>query len=64
MLAAGMAMQNADVAPTAAQVAACERARRQLADVLPRWKTLSTSALAALNARRHAAGERAVTIPG
>ncbi len=36
-LAAAMAMQDADLAPTAAQVAACARARAQIAQVMARW---------------------------
>jgi len=39
-LAAAMAMQDADVAPTAAQVAACGRARAQVTAVLARWRRL------------------------
>src|SRR5256885_660153 len=39
-LAAAMAMQDADVAPTAAQVAACTRARAQVNAVLARWRRL------------------------
>ncbi|HEX7024325.1 MAG TPA: hypothetical protein VF187_05870, partial [Gemmatimonadales bacterium] len=40
MMAAAMAMQGADVAPTAGQVAACARARAQLTEVLARWAAL------------------------
>jgi hypothetical protein len=40
LLAAAMAMQNADVAPTAAQVAACDRARTQAALVMAKWARL------------------------
>jgi len=36
-LAAAMAMQDAEVTPTAAQVAACARARAQVSQVLARW---------------------------
>jgi hypothetical protein len=39
-LAAAMAMQDADVTPTAAQVAACARARTQVNQVLARWARL------------------------
>jgi len=39
-LAAAMAMQDADVTPTAAQVAACARARAQVKQVLARWARL------------------------
>ena len=41
-LAAAMAMQDADVTPTAAQVAACARARAQVNAVLARWNRLKT----------------------
>ncbi|HXG96963.1 MAG TPA: hypothetical protein VNJ06_07615 [Gemmatimonadales bacterium] len=39
-LAAAMAMQDADVTPTAAQVAACARARAQVNAVMARWNRL------------------------
>jgi len=39
-LAAAMAMDGADVAPTAPQVAACARARTQFATVMARWARL------------------------
>jgi len=39
-LAAALAMQDADMAPTAAQVAACARARGQVSAVLARWRRL------------------------
>ena len=41
-LAAAMAMQDADMTPTAAQVAACGRARAQVNGVLARWRRLKT----------------------
>ena len=37
MLAAAMAMQGADVAPTAMQIAECDAARAQAAAVMKRW---------------------------
>jgi photosystem II stability/assembly factor-like uncharacterized protein len=40
LLAAAMAMQSAEVTPTAAQVAACERAQAQAAQVMARWTRL------------------------
>jgi photosystem II stability/assembly factor-like uncharacterized protein len=52
LLAAAMAMQNADVAPTAAQVAACDRARATAAPVLAKW----TSLRAALRTRGYIQG--------
>jgi photosystem II stability/assembly factor-like uncharacterized protein len=42
-LAAAMAMQGADVAPTAAQVAACARARAQFTAVMARWARLKAT---------------------
>ncbi len=63
MLAAAMAMQRADVAPTATQLAACAKAREQSGTVLTRWTALKTSGLAALNASRKAAGQPAVEYP-
>ena len=39
-LAAAMAMQDADVTPTAAQVATCARARAQVHAVMTRWKQI------------------------
>jgi len=56
MLAAAMAMQRAEAAPTASQIAAAGRARAQWAALLPRWTALRTNGLAALNAKRRAAG--------
>jgi photosystem II stability/assembly factor-like uncharacterized protein len=50
LLAAAMAMQGADVTPTAEQVAACSRAKEAAGMVLARWEKLRTSA-AASNAK-------------
>jgi hypothetical protein len=44
MLAAAMAMQGADVTPTASQVAACARARVRYHDVMARWTALAAKA--------------------
>jgi hypothetical protein len=63
LLAAAMAMESADVAPTAAQVAGCARARAQSAAVMARWTRLKTTGLAAFNATRRAAGLEAVRLP-
>jgi hypothetical protein len=63
LLDAAMAMQGADVTPTAGQVAACERARAQAAPVATRWTALKTSGLAAFNAGRKAAGQPTVELP-
>jgi hypothetical protein len=63
MIAAAMAMQAAEVAPTAREVAACADARRQSAGVLATWTKLSTVDLAALNAARKTAGQPPIVIP-
>ena len=63
MMGAAMAMQGADVAPTTAQVAASDRARAQSVEVMQRWKAVSTTGLAALNAKRKAAGQPALELP-
>jgi photosystem II stability/assembly factor-like uncharacterized protein len=63
MISAAMAMQGADVTPTAMEVAACSRARAQSARVMPRWSRLTTTGLAAFNARQKAAGLPTVTLP-
>jgi hypothetical protein len=55
LLSAAMAMQDADVAPTTEQVAACARARADAAVVLARWNALAGEGLRRLNARRRAA---------
>jgi hypothetical protein len=57
MIAAAMAMQAADTAPTARDVAAVTEARRQSAAVTARWTKLTTIDLPALNAKRKAAGQ-------
>jgi hypothetical protein len=63
MMAAAMAMQNAEAAPTAREIAACADARRQSAAVMARWTKISTVDLAALNAKRKAAGQPAIVLP-
>lgn len=40
LMSAAMSMQDAEVAPTARQVAACDEARAQLQDVMRRWSTV------------------------
>ena len=61
MMSAAMAMQDADATPTAKQIATVARARATGATVMKQWSTLSTSGLAALNAKRKAAGQATVT---
>jgi hypothetical protein len=63
LMSAAMAMQGAEVAPTARQVAACTAASAQLADVMRRWTALKSTGLAALNAKLKAAGQPAVVLP-
>ena len=62
MLAAAMAMQSSEAAPTAREIAACADARRQSAAVMARWTALTTTDLAAFNAKRKAAGQPAVEL--
>ena len=40
LMRAAMAMQSAEVAPTARQVAACAEAREQYREVMERWQAL------------------------
>ncbi len=63
MMTAAMAMQEAEVAPTARQIAACDEARTRSEDVMGRWRQMATTGLSQLNARRAAAGLPAVRIP-
>jgi len=63
MMAAAMAMQAAEEAPTARELTACSNARKDLATVMARWTKLKTVDLVALNAQRKAAGQPAVTLP-
>ena len=63
MLSAAMAMQAAEFAPTAREVAACAAARANAAAAMAKWIRLSTVDLVALNATRKAAGQPAIVIP-
>jgi photosystem II stability/assembly factor-like uncharacterized protein len=62
MMAAAMAMQSADVAPTAREVASCADARRNSTTVMAQWTKLKTIDLPALNTKRKAAGQPAITV--
>ncbi len=64
MMAAANAMQGSEMAPTAAQLAACTSARAQFTAVMAKWTALKTTRLTALNAKRKAAGLPVVTIGG
>jgi hypothetical protein len=63
MMAAAMAMQGADVAPTSRETVAAAEAKRQSAVVMAKWTKVKTVDLPALNAKRKAAGEPTITIP-
>ncbi len=63
LMSAAMAMQGADVGPTAGEIAAADRARADASAVQRRWDALRTTELAALNARRRAAGQPSVPVP-
>jgi hypothetical protein len=62
MLAAAMAMQGADVAPTAREIAACAEARKLSAVFMTRWTTAATVDLPVLNAKRKAAGQMPIEL--
>jgi len=63
MLSAAMAMQAAEFAPTAREVAACATARTNAAATMAKWIRLSTVDLVALNAKRKAAGQPVIVVP-
>jgi hypothetical protein len=60
---AAMAMQDADVTPTAEEVAACARARATARPVMAKWNALVGVRMQQLNARRHAAGLPSIAVP-
>ncbi len=62
-LAASLAMQAAEIAPTESQIAACARAREEARTVMARWNAYRTTGLAALNATLKAKGQPAITVP-
>ena len=62
-MAAVMAMQGSDVAPTTGQVATAAKARRDAAVPMGAWTALKTSGLAAFNANRQVVGQPAVVLP-
>jgi len=63
LMAAAMGMQGAEVAPTDRQVAACAAARAQATTVMAQWTKLTTTELAALNAKLKTAGRPVVALP-
>jgi photosystem II stability/assembly factor-like uncharacterized protein len=62
-LAASLSMQAAETAPTAAQIAACTRARALAATALAKWNVVKTTGLSSFNATLKAKGQPAVTLP-
>ncbi len=52
LMGAAMSMQEADVAPTARQIAACEAARSDAEGVLAQWRALESGELASFRPRR------------
>jgi len=62
-LAASLAMQSAEMAPTAAQIAACARAREQANAALARWNVMKTNGLSSFNATLKTKGQPALTLP-
>ncbi|MES2359118.1 MAG: glycoside hydrolase [Gemmatimonadota bacterium] len=62
-LAASLSMQAAETAPTAAQIAACARARVQAAAAMAHWNTLKTTGLSSFNALLKTKGQPALTLP-
>ena len=58
---AAMAMQSADVAPTAAQVSAANQAHATATATLARWARLRGTGLTALNSKLKAAGQPTIT---
>ncbi len=61
LMAAAMAMQNADAQPTAGDLAGAARARAQAKDAMTKWNELRGKALDAVNAKRRAAGKSVIT---
>jgi len=58
-----LSMQAAETAPTAAQIAACARARAQAQAAMARWNTLKTTGLSSFNAMLKTKGQPALTLP-
>ncbi|MEO7216907.1 MAG: hypothetical protein ABI026_01820, partial [Gemmatimonadaceae bacterium] len=62
-LSASLAMQAAEIAPTAAQIAACARARVEVQAAMARWDALKTAGLSSFNATLKTKGQPALTLP-
>jgi photosystem II stability/assembly factor-like uncharacterized protein len=63
LMAAAMALQGADVTPTVTQAEAVTKAKAQGDEVMGKWSAIKSSGLAALNAKRRAAGQPPIEIP-
>jgi photosystem II stability/assembly factor-like uncharacterized protein len=63
MMAAAMAMQGADVAPTTGQTATAAKARADAVPLMRSWTALKTSGLASFNAMRRASNQPEVAVP-
>jgi hypothetical protein len=63
LIGAALAMQGADLTPSAGEVAACTHARAEQVGVMRTWAALSGPGLTALNAKRKAAGLPEVRLP-
>ena len=61
-MTAAMAMQSADVAPTASEAANASKARTEAAGVMAKWNKIKTS-LTSVNAKLKAAGQQQIEIP-
>ena len=62
-LAASLAFESADTAPTRAQVETCTNARAQAKVVMAKWDELKDSGLAAFNANLTSRGHTTVALP-
>ena len=58
-----LALQSADTAPTAAQIAACAQARVQTSAAMARWEALKTNDLSSFNTTLEANGQPALKLP-
>jgi len=63
LMNAAMAMQGADVAPTAGQMQTAAKARADARATVQAWTALKTTGLVGLNAKRKAAGQAPVPVP-
>ena len=62
-LAASLAMETADTAPTAAQIEACTQTREKAQSVMAEWDEVKGTGLSAFNARLTSKGHPALALP-